>query len=322
MTQTSFAEVQGFRKQVKITKREAFLAEMERVVPWARFAARIEPHYPKAGNGRQPYPLAVMLRIHCIQQWYGYSDPAMEDALHDIPALRKFAGLDAGESRMPDETTILNFRHLLEKHQLAEALFQDVVAMLTERGLILREGTMVDATLIAAPPSTKNKNRKRDADMSSSKKGNQWHFGMKAHIGADAAHGLLHTVEGTTGKVSDYAMADVLLHGDEATAHGDRGYADKTRELDNPRHEDDVGPQWYVPFKRKKGEDTTPEQKRINRFLSGIRSVVEHPFRILKCQFGYRKVRYRGLFKNEQHLFSLFALVNLYQARRLLVAPG
>ena len=322
MTQMSFAEVRGFRKQIKTTRREAFLAEMGQVVPWDLFEARIEPVYPKAGNGRQPYPLRVMLRIHCAQQWYGYSDPAMEDALHDLPVLRQFVGLDAGESRMPDETTILNFRHLLEQHQLAESLFQDVVAMLTEKGLILREGTIVDATLIAAPPSTKNRDRKRDEDMSSSKKGNQWHFGMKAHIGADTAHGLVHTMEATTGKVSDYVMADVLLHGEEATAHGDRGYADKERELDNPRHEDDVGPQWYVPFKRKKGEDTTPEQKRINRLLAGIRSKVEHPFRILKCQFGYRKVRYRGLFKNEQHLFSLFALVNLYQARRHLMAEG
>ncbi len=320
MNQMSFAEVSGFRKQVKITKREAFLSEMERVMPWSLFEARLEPHYPKAGNGRQPYPLGVMLRIYCVQQWYNYSDPAMEDALHDIPVLRKFVELDIGESRMPDETTILNFRHLLEKNHLAEGLFQDVVALLTERGLILREGTIVDATLIAAPPSTKNRDRKRDEDMTSSKKGNQWHFGMKAHIGVDTAHGLVHTVEGTTGKVSDYAMADVLLHGEEAMVHGDRGYADKTRELDNPRHQDDVGPQWYVPFKRKKGEDTTPEQKRINRLLAGVRSVVEHPFRVLKCQFGYRKVRYRGLFKNEQHLFGLFALVNLYQARRLLAA--
>ncbi len=318
MRQASFAEVRGFRKQVKVTKRESFLAEMESVIPWDRLAARVEPYYPKAGKGRQPYPLAVMLRVHCLQQWYHYSDPAMEDALHDMPLLRRFAGLDAGETRMPDETTILNFRHLLEKHQLAESLFQEVVTLLTEKGLILREGTIVDATLIAAPPSTKNKERERDEDMSSSKKGNQWHFGMKAHIGVDTAHGLTHTLEATTGKVSDYEMAPVLLHGDEQTAHGDRGYADKTRELDNPRTEDTVGPQWYVPFKRKAGEDTTPEQKRINRLLAGIRSAVEHPFRILKCQFGYRKVRYKGLFKNEQHLFSLFALVNLYLARHLL----
>jgi transposase, IS5 family len=320
--QSSFAEVDGYRKQVKVTRRGAFLAEMERIVPWRRLEAVIEPVYPTAGNGRRPYPLATMLRIYFLQHWYGYSDTAMEDALHDVPLLRRFAGLDAGESRMPDETTILNFRHLLEAHQLAASLFSAVVSVLAEQGLIVREGTIVDATLIAAAPSTKNRDRKRDPEMSSSKKGNQWHFGMKAHIGADTAHGLVHTVEVTTGKISDYSMANVLLHGDETMAHGDRGYADRTRELDHPRGEDEVGPQWYVPFKRPKGRDTTPEQKRINRLLAGIRSAVEHPFRVLKCQFGYRKTRYRGLFKNEQHLYGLFALVNLYLARRLITSTG
>ena len=320
--QRSFAEVDGFRKQRKVTRREAFLAEMTRVVPWRRLEGLIEPHYPTAGNGRKPYPLGVMLRVHFLQQWYGCSDPAMEDALHDIPALRRFAGLDAGESRMPDETTILNFRHLLEAHELAESLFQDVVSLLAERGLILREGTIVDATLIAAPPSTKNHGRQRDPEMTSSKKGNQWHFGMKAHVGVDTAHGLVHTLEATTGKVSDYSMSEALLHGDEATAHGDRGYADKAREPDRQRSEDDVGPRWFVPFKRKKGCDTTPEQKRLNRLMSELRSTVEHPFRVLKRQFGYVKVRCRGLFKNEQHLFTQFALVNLYLARRLVTLAG
>lgn len=320
--QRSFAEYDGFRKQRKTTRREAFLAEMDRVVPWSRLEALIEPHYPVAGNGRKPYPLGTMLRIHFLQHWYGYSDPGMEEALHDIPVLRRFAGLDAGVSRMPDETTILNFRHLLEAHQLAESLFQEVVWLLTERGLILCEGTIVDATLIAAPPSTKNEARKRDPEMTSSKKGNQWHFGMKAHIGVDTAHGLVHTLEVTTGKVSDYSMADTLLHGDEATAHGDRGYADKTREPDRVLDEDEAGPRWFVPFKRKKGCDTTPEEKRLNRLMAGLRSAVEHPFRVLKRQFGYTKVRYRGLFKNEQHLFSQFALVNLYLVRRLIVPAG
>ena len=320
--QHSFAEYDGFRKQRKVTRREAFLAEMDRVVPWQRLEALIEPHYPTAGNGRKPYPLSTMLRVHFLQHWYGYSDPGMEEALHDMPMLRRFAGLDAGVSRMPDETTILNFRHLLEAHQLAESLFQEVVSLLTDRGLILREGTIVDATLIAAPPSTKNEARKRDPEMTSSKKGNQWHFGMKAHIGVDTAHGLVHTLAVTTGKVSDYTMAEDLLHGDEATAHGDRGYADKTREPDRSRTEDDVGPRWFVPFKRRKGCDTTPEQKRLNRILSGLRSAVEHPFRVLKRQFGHTKVRYRGLFKNEQYLFSQFTLVNLYLARHAMDPTG
>ena len=320
--QRSFAEYDGFRKQRKITRRDVFLAEMERVVPWRRLEALIEPHYPLAGRGRKPYRLSTMLRIHLLQHWYGYSDPGMEEALHDIPALRRFAGLDAGESRMPDETTILNFRHLLEAHQLAESLFQEVVSLLTDQGLILREGTIVDATLIAAPPSTKNQARQRDPEMTSSKKGNQWHFGMKAHIGVDTAHGLVHALEVTTGKVSDYSMAETLLHGDEQTAHGDRGYADKTREPDRVREEDEAGPRWFVPFKRAKGCDTTPEQKRLNRLMAGLRSAVEHPFRVLKRQFGHTKVRYRGLFKNEQHLFSQFALVNLYIARRVITPAG
>jgi IS5 family transposase len=320
MQQRSFAEVGGFRRQEKVTRRERFLEEMERVMPWKRLEARIAPVYPVAGNGRRPYPLATMLRIHLMQQWFGYSDLAMEDALHETPLLRKFSGLDAGVDGMPDETTILNFRHLLEEHQLAEALFGEIVALLTERGFILRQGTIVDATLIAAPSSTKNRDRKRDPDMTSSKKGNDWHFGMKAHIGVDTAHGLVHTVEGTTGKISDYAMGDTLLHGDEETAHGDRGYHNKTRTPDAPRGED--GPRWYVPFKRAQGQETSFEEKRINRLLAGIRAAVEHPFRVLKCQFGYRKVRYRGLFKNEQHLFMLFALTNIYQARRLLMETG
>jgi transposase, IS5 family len=318
--QSSFAEFDGFRRQTKLTRRASFLAEMEQIVPWSRFEALIKPFYPTAGNGRRPYPLATMVRIHLLQQWYGYSDPAMEEALHDIPLLRRFAGLDAGESRMPDETTILNFRHLLEKHQVAGGLFQEVVALLTERGLLLREGTIVDATLIAAPPSTRNSTRRRDPEMSSSKKGNQWHFGMKAHIGVDTAHGLVHTVEATTGKVSDYSMAETLVHGDETIVIGDRGYADREREPDRPRAADAVGPRWFVPFRRSRGNDTTPEQKRLNGLLAGIRAAVEHPFRVLKCQFGYRKVRYRGLFKNEQHLLGLFALVNLYLARPLLLA--
>jgi IS5 family transposase len=322
MQQRSFAEVRGFRRQEKVTRREKFLEEMDRGMPWGRLEARIAPVYPVAGNGRRPYPLAAMLRIHLMQQWFGYSDPAMEDALHETPLLRRFAGLDAGVTGMPDETTILNFRHLLEEHQLAEALFGEVVSLLTERGFILRQGTIVDATLIAAPPSTKNRDRKRDPDMTSSKKGDDWHFGMKAHVGVDTAHGLVHTVEGTTGKISDYAMGDTLLHGDEETAHGDRGYHDKTRTADAPRDEESAAPRWHVPFKRARGQEVTDEERRINRILASIRAAVEHPFRVLKCQFGYRKVRYRGLFKNEQHLFTLFALTNIYQARRLLMQTG
>ena len=276
-----------------------------------RLEALIAPHYPVAGRGRRPYPLGVMLRVHFLQHWYGYSDPAMVEALHDIPVLRRFAGLDAGISRLPDETTILNFRHLLEAHELAQAMFQEVVHLLAEQGLILREGTIVDATLIAAPPSTKNRAHQRDPEMTSSKTANQWHFGMKAPVGVDTAHGLVHTMVATTGRVSDYSMAETLLHGEEMTAHGDRGYYDRSREPDRTCCDDEVGPRWFVPFKRQRGRDTTHEQKRLNRIMAALRSAVEHPFRVLKRQFGHTRVRYRGLFKNEQHLFSQFALVNL-----------
>ena len=320
--QRSFAEFDGFRRQNKLTRRAAMLAEMEKIVPWQRFEALIEPHYPKPGNGRRPYPLPTMLRIHLMQHWFGYADPAMEEALHDIPLLRHFAGLDAGESCMPDETTILNFRHLLEAHQLAGALFQEVVVLLGERGLILRQGTIVDATLIAAPPSTKNAKRQRDPEMSSSKKGNQWHFGMKAHIGVDLAHGLVHTLEVSTGKVSDYSMAESLVHGEEVVVLGDAGYGDRDRQIDSPHDADAVGPRWLTPFRRARGRDTTAEQKRLNSLLSSFRAVVEHPFRVVKRQFGYRKVRYRGLFKNQQHQLGLFAQANLYMARHLLAEPG
>lgn len=320
--QRSFAEVDGFRRQIKQTRRAVMLAEMEKVVPWQRFEALIEPHYPKPGNGRRPYPLSSMLRIHLMQHWFGYSDPAMEEALHDIALLRRFAGLDAGESGMPDETTILHFRHLLEAHELAGVLFQEVVVLLNHRGLILRQGSIVDATLVAAPPSTKNAMHQRDPEMSSSKKGNQWHFGMKAHIGVDLAHGLVHTLEVTTGKVSDYSMAETLVHGEEAVVLGDAGYGDRDRQIDSPHDEDAVGPRWLTPFRRARGRELTPEQKRLNTLLSGFRAAVEHPFRVVKRQFGYHKVRYRGLFKNQQHQLGLFAQANLYMARHLLAEAG
>lgn len=302
-----------FVKKPKLTKRQKFLQEMERVVPWKLWVDRIAPHYPTAGRGRRPFPLETMLRIHLMQQWFGYSDPGMEEALHDIPMLRDFAGLDAGEDGMPDETTILKFRRLLERHQLAQALFDGTAAMLAERGLLLRQGTIVDATLVAAPPSTKNRERKRDPEMTSTKKGNNYHFGLKAHIGVDAASGLVHTVGITTAKVTDGSMTDALLHGDEEVVLGDRAY---TRNDRNPGAERGEGePVWAFPFKRKQGAALTEEQALLNRMLAPLRAAVEHPFRILKRQFGYGKVRYRGLFKNGQQLYLLFALGNLYHAR-------
>lgn len=315
MKQGSFSEV-GFVQRKKPTRREAFLDDMQAVVPWGRFETVIAPYYPVAGNGRPPYPLSVMLRVHFMQQWFGYADPAMEEALWEMPVLRRFAGIEQGTDRVPDETTILNFRHLLERHSLGKALFDEVAAILAERGLMLREGTTVDATLIAASPSTKNRQRKRDPEMSQTKKGNQWYFGMKVHAGVDSHSGLVHTAEITTARISDAAMVDTLLHGEESFALGDRGYCSNERSLEALREEGELI--WATPFKRKKGHDLTGEQRRIGRFLASLRANVEHVFRVMKRQFGYIKVRYRGLYKNGQQVMTLLALTNLYIARRRL----
>ncbi len=307
-----------FIKKPKQTRRQQFLQEMEQVIPWKLWTGKIAPHYPTAGKGRRPFELETMLRIHLMQQWFGYSDPAMEEALHDMPLLRDFAGLDAGEDAMPDETTILKFRHLLERHGLAQSLFDETTARLAEQGLLLREGTIVDATLIAAPPSTKNRQRQRDKEMTSTKKGNNYHFGMKAHIGVDADSGLVHTLEITTAKVADGSMTDALVHGEERVVLGDRAYTRNDRNLEAARSEEQ--PVWAMPFKRKQGQALPVEQAILNRMLASLRAKVEHPFRIVKRQFGYTKVRYRGLFKNAQQLYLLFALSNIYHVRRALMA--
>jgi transposase, IS5 family len=278
----------GFVKHPKKTRKAQFLAEMNQVVPWSRLVALIEPYYPKPGNGRRPIPLETMLRIHFMQQWFAYSDPAMEEALHDIPLLREFAGLDATVEAIPDETTILKFRHLLERHGLAGALLEEINGLLGERGLILRKGTMVDATLIAAPTSTKNAQGKRDPEMSSTKKGNQWYFGMKAHVGVDTAHGLVHTVVGTAAKVPDVVVTDELLHGEECEVHGDKGYT--TRERNLSVSDPATGPLWCFPFKRPPGQELPEWKREINHRLSQLRARVEHPFRVIKRQFGFTKV--------------------------------
>lgn len=308
----------GFAKHPKKTRKAAFLAEMDKVVPWKRLMALIEPHYPKPGKGRRPFPLETMLRIHFMQHWFSYSDPAMEEALHDIPLLRAFAGLDAAVDAMPDETTILKFRRRLQQHGLADKLFAEVNALLIEHGLILRQGTMVDATLIAAPTSTKNSDGKRDPEMSSTKKGNQWYFGMKAHIGADTANGLVHTVIGTAAKVPDVTMTDSLLHGAEKAVFGDKGYTTGDRTLS--ASDAKVGPLWCFPYKKPAGGELPEWKFEINRRLSQLRARVEHPFRVVKRQFGFTKVRYRGLAKNTAQLKTLFALSNLYLVRRQLLA--
>ena len=307
-----------FIKKPKVTRRQKFLEEMEQVIPWSEWRNRIAPHYPVAGSGRKPFALEAMLRIHLMQQWFGYSDPSMEEALHDVPMLREFAGLDAGEDAMPDETTILKFRYLLEKHHLAQSLFAETTAQLAQQGLLLRQGTIVDATLIAAPPSTKNRQRKRDGEMSSTKKGNNYYFGLKAHIGVDADSGLVHSLEITTAKVADGNMIDALIHGEEAIVLGDRAYTRNDRNLEAQRQPEE--PVWGMPFKRKRGEELPAEHAVLNRMLASLRGAkVEHPFRIVKRQFGYTKTRYRGLFKNAQQLYLLFALANLYLVRKVLM---
>jgi transposase, IS5 family len=317
MKQTTFASL-ALASKKKLTRREKFLAEMEAVVPWARLTALIEPHYPKAGpkGGRPPMPLEVMLRVYCLQQWYALSDPAAEEALYDSDAMRRFAGLELGDDAIPDETTILNFRHLLERHELTRAIFEAVNAYLRERGILLREGTLVDATLIDAPSSTKNKQRARDPEMSSTKKGNVWYFGMKAHVGVDLDSGVVHTLEASSAKVHDSQKFDDLLHGEEHSVFGDKGYVSGERE-DAFRAQGKV---WGVMRKAPKGGRLHPTDERTNRIIASLRARVEHPFRVLKCQFGYRKVRYRGLAKNEAQLFALFGLGNLFLVRRRLTA--
>lgn len=286
----------------KVTRREQFLAEMDAVVPWGRLLALIAPYYPKAGpkGGRPPMPLETMLRVYFLQNWYALSDPMAEETLYDSEAMRRFAGIELGDDRIPDETTILNFRHLLERHGLTEALFTEVNAHLADKGISLRSGTLIDATIIDAPSSTKNKAGARDPEMSSTKKGNEWYFGMKAHIGVDADSGVAHSLDTTTARVHDSQVWDALLHGDE-----DSVWAGKI---------------WGVMRKAPKAGELHPLDARINRIIASVRAKVEHPFRVIKRQFGHVKTRYRGLAKNRAQLFTLFALGNLFLMRRKLLA--
>ncbi len=314
MSQLSFSSL-DYASKKKRTKREIFLAEMDQVVPWSRIEAVIAPVYPKAGKGRQPYPIAVMLRIYFLQQWYHLSDPGAEEALYDIQSMRQFTGLELGRDAIPDETTILNFRHLLERHDLTKAVFETVSGYLEERGCLLRGGTIMDATLIAASPSTKNKDRKRDPDMSQSKKGNQWYFGMKAHVGVDARSGLVHTAGVTTGKVHDARVMDNLIREDDRAVFGDKGYVNEKKK----RAARGAGVYWAVKDKAKPGKKLSNSQRKRNRKHGAIRARVEHVFRVMKCQFGYRKTRYRGIKKNGAQVFALLALANLYMARRRLL---
>jgi len=303
----------------KVTRREMFLTEMDAVVPWTRLLSLIEPLYPKVGpkGGRPPMPLEMMLRIYFLQSWYALSDPLAEESLYDSDAMRRFAGIELGDDRIPDETTILNFRHLLEKHQLTEKLFAEVNAYLADKGITLRSGTLVDATIIDAPSSTKNQAKARDPEMSSTKKGNDWYFGMKAHVGVDADSGIVHSLETTTAKTHDSQVWDELLHGKETSVWADKGYVHAGREATFTKND---GAFWGVMRKAPKGGELDELDAQINRIIAKVRAKVEHPFRILKRQFGHVKTRYRGLAKNRAHLFTLFALGNLFLMRRRLAA--
>ena len=307
---------------VRKTRKREFLAEMAAVVPWAALVELIAPCYPEGRNGRPPFALETMLRVHFMQQWFTLSDPAIEEAFFDVPLYREFAQLDTN-GRIPDESTILRFRHRLEKYKLAEQILATVNDLLIGKGLLLKVGTAVDASLIAAPTSTKNKDKARDPEMHSSKKGNQWYFGMKAHIGVDADSGLVHTVKGTAGHVHDINEGNALLHGQERMVFADAGYRGIEKRPDTK-----AGVRWHVamrPGKRKALDKSNAAEALLDaaeKLKAGVRAKVEHPFRVIKRQFGYAKVRYRGLKKNTQQLITLFALSNLWMVRGQLMGAG
>jgi IS5 family transposase len=311
--QPSFAHAE-FATKKKTTRREKFLARMEAVIPWPQLLAVIEPFYPKGQRGRPPIGLERMLRVYFLQQWYGLADEALEDALYDSQALQSFARIDLSAEGVPDATTLLNFRHLLETHDLCKALFTAINADLTARGLLLRAGTLVDATLIAAPSSTKNQDKQRDPERHQTKKGNQWYFGMKAHIGADRDSKLVHTVVVTAANVADITQTAALLHGQETQVHADAGYTgvEKRAEIVALKRELD----WQIARKRgiikAMAEGAAKESlKAVEKIKASVRAYVEHPFHLVKNIFRYRKVRYRGLAKNGHQLYVLFGLANV-----------
>src|ERR1700677_1050804 len=319
MRQMSLAQQAEFQRFAKKSRRERFLEEMDAVMPWAELLALVEPHYPKGEMGRPPVGLSILLRMYFVQHWFALSDPAAEDAVYDSAALRRFVGIDLGRAAAPDETTILNFRHLLEKHELCGQMLDTVNLYLDRKGIRISTGTIVDATIIAAPSSTKNEKKERDPEMNQTRKGNQYYFGAKAHIGVDSKEGIVHSVCTSAASVSDVHMLPDLLHGNEKKGWGDGGYQGQREKI----HE--AGPQAQDMTNRRvknsKGE-VDEEQKRKNRTKSRVRAKVEWTFRILKRVFKYTKVRYRGLKKNHEWLLTAFVLVNLYQHRKRLGPPG
>lgn len=306
MDQLTFAEAEYQHKKRK-TRREIFLERMDTLIPWQRLQKKIARHYPKGQNGRPPYPLSAMLRVHCMQLFYNLSDPAMEDALYEIESMRRFAGLRLVD-RLPDETTILNFRHFLERHDLGKVLFNEVNKHLEKNGLMLREGSIVDATIIAAPSSTKNQAGQRDPQMHQTRKGNQWHFGMKMHIGVDDALGLIHSIDTTAANTHDIVASGNLLHGDETRVFGDAGYRGIHK---REEHKDRQGVDWFIARRPGERPKLDANKAKAERIKASIRAKVEHPFRYIKRVFGYDKVRYRGLSKNSNRLHLLAAFSNL-----------
>jgi len=316
MDQMSFADMEYQNKKRK-TRREKFLERMEALIPWQRLEKKLKRSYPKGKTGRPPYPLGTMLRIHCMQLFYNLSDPAMEDALYEIESMRRFAGLRLSD-RLPDETTILNFRHFLEQHNLGEKLFKEVNAHLQDHGLMLREGSIVDASIIAAPSSTKNQKGERDPEMHQTRKGNQWHFGMKMHIGVDDVLGLVHSVETTPANVHDLEAAPKLLHGKEERVLGDAGY----RGIEKRDEHKDRDVKWYIAERpgRRRAMEPGSDEAWIEEFKASMRAKVEHPFYWVKRIFGYNKVRYRGLGKNRNRLCLLTAFANLLIGEKYMLA--
>ena len=309
--QASFADLDYANKK-RLTRREVFLNEMDAVIPWPALLARLEPHYPKSGRrGRQPMALESMLRIYCAQNWFNFSDRQMEDALYEIESLRRFCGFSGITATFPDETTILNSPHFLEEHDLSSAMLGEINRHLKAQGLLVSKGSMVDATIIHAPSSTKNQDKARDPEMHQTKKGKQWYFGMKIHIGADVDSGAVHTVEVTAANEADITVLPKLLRPEDEVIFADAGYASDEYKRGSRK----LGLRWCVQDKRKPGHELSSSQKKRNRKQSSIRARVEHVFRVIKRQFGFTKTRYRGLAKNAAQVNMLVGLANLYMLR-------
>ncbi len=311
-TQASFLSLAN----TKQLRKEKFLSEMEQVIPWKQFLAAIRPHYYDNEVGRPSKDLLLMLKVYFLQQWFNLSDPAVEDEVYDRSSFQKFLGIDLMRESVPDETTVCKFRHMLERNKMQEEFLGIVNKLLGEKGYFMKKGTIVDATLIDAPSSTKNKKKKRDPEMSSTRKGNQWYFGMKSHIGVDVDSGIVHTVEGTAAKVHDRVKMYDLLHGEERAIFGDQGYYSRK---DKERFRKNGGLHWFISDKGFRNKPLSNGQRKKNRKKSSLRAKVEHPFHIIKDLWGHRKVRYSGLKKNTLHLHALFALANLYILRRKLI---